>query len=92
MVGTAEHGGGLVRIGVLEERAPHHWHEIRRLANIEDRVARALAQVARRDGADPRQWRGTFEPVSRTDWVVVEAFRDGTWIPVDLVEDEAGGT
>jgi hypothetical protein len=88
MKGTAKHGGGLIRIGVAPERAPHTWNEMRRVARIDRRMARALMHVARRDGADPQQWRGSLEPVSRADWVAVEVFVSGAWVPVNLADAE----
>lgn len=87
MNGTSEHGGGLIRIGVIPERAPHTWRELRQLAGVRDDIARGLVRDARRDGADPREWRGTLDPVRRSDWCTVETFVDAAWVTVDLEGD-----
>ncbi len=91
MKGTAQHGGGLIRVGVILARAPYTWGELKQLAGMQQDIAGALVRVARKDGADPREWRGTFDPVRRSDWHAVETFIDGAWMPVDLEDDDAGG-
>jgi hypothetical protein len=87
MQGTMEHGRGLIRIGVRQERAPHTWRELKRLAGMGEDIAGGLVRMARRDGADPRDWRGTFDPVQRADWSTVETFVDGSWVEVELEDD-----
>jgi CheY-like chemotaxis protein len=76
---TAETWGGLYRIGVLAETAPHNWENLVFLSNIPPAEARALKKVADQDGADPAEWFGTFDPVDSAKWVSVEKLVDGVW-------------
>lgn len=89
MEGTMKCGRGLIRIGVRPERAPHAWRELKRLAGMREDMARGLVRVARKDGADPGDWRGTFDPVPRVDWSAIETFIDGSWVRVELEDEPA---
>jgi hypothetical protein len=74
-------GGGLVRIGVAPETAPHDWQAYRRLSGVDPRVASGLAKAARAQGADPRQWYVSFEAVPASQWIAVEIWEAGGWSP-----------
>jgi hypothetical protein len=81
---TAELDGGLVRIGVAPETAPHDWKALRELSGMTSKVAERLYRAAIDQGGRPGEWRGTFAPVPREKWVAVEVFHEGAWVPVDL--------
>jgi hypothetical protein len=80
---TARYGGGLVRIGVAPESAPHDWQAYRRLSGVDPGVARGLAKAAKKQRADPRQWYVSFEPVPAAVWLAVEVWGNGQWTPAD---------
>jgi len=84
---THELGRGLVRIGVSEETAPHRWPALKRLGRISSKTAARLVRAAYRDGADPMQWRGTFDPVPRSLWVAVEVLENDEWVPVPVASN-----
>jgi hypothetical protein len=46
-------------------------------------VANGLLRAARKEYAQPREWRGTFEPVPRALWRAIEVWEAGTWIPLE---------
>ncbi|MBE2254345.1 MAG: hypothetical protein IAE78_32760 [Myxococcus sp.] len=79
-------GGGLVRIAVALETAPHTWVRFRHLSGINPSHAKALALVAKSDGANPNDWRATFDAVPSALWTTIEKFDRGTWVRFSLFE------
>ena len=71
---TAAYGGGLARIGVAAETAPHDWPAYRRRSGVAPGVASCLAKAAKAQGADPRQWSVRLEAVPAALWVAVEVW------------------
>src|SRR5262249_4007540 len=67
-------GGGLARIGVLPETAPHDWKAFKALSGIKAAKARAMYSAAIGAGARPGEWFASFEPVPRSQWVAVEVW------------------
>ena len=78
--GMLSRGVRPVRIGVSREIAPYDWPALRRLSGMESRMANGLVRVARELGADPRDWRGTFEPVPMEVWGDIQVYDGGAWI------------
>ncbi len=72
--------GGLFRIGVAPETAPYTWEVIKVRARIKPKVAKVLAEIAREKGANPKDWRGTLEPVPREKWIAVESWNGSEWV------------
>jgi hypothetical protein len=79
---------GRARIAVDDATAPYDWYYLKRAAGIKTKTAQGLETAAIRDGASPKDWRGTFDSVPREKWVSVEVFRNGAWVPF---EDGSGG-
>jgi len=87
---TTTHGEGLYRIEVMPEAVPYGWDEYKRLSNIDERMAKGLARVAREQGSNYRDWRVSFKPVAADQWLRIE-FEVGhsdewTEISMDLVK------
>jgi hypothetical protein len=82
--GTAQHGGGLVRIGVNPRTAPLDWRTLKDLSGMSSKMAQALYRAAIKQRAKPGNWRGTFDPVPRSEWSSVDVFDDGVWVTVPL--------
>jgi len=80
--GTAKYGGGLVRIGVAPYTAPYNWGALKQLSPIPPRLAKSLRRTAERDGADPKDWWGTFDPVPRSQWISIQRHVDGQWVDI----------
>lgn len=78
-------GGGLVRIGVHPETAPHDWHALKELSRMSSKMAQGLYKSAIRKGSRPGEWRGTFEPVPREKWTAVEVYQNNEWVPVPFL-------
>lgn len=79
---THELCGGWARIGVLPEVAPLSWEELKEQSGIKPQDARRLVDLARRRGANPKNWFGTFQRVPRTRWSRVQVYRNGHWVDV----------
>ena len=71
----------LGRIGVSPVTAPYLWSTLKRLSRMNDRMSRGLVAAALAKGADPMEWRGTFESVPREKWVAVEVWQDSRFVP-----------
>jgi hypothetical protein len=68
---TERQYGGLARIGVHRDVAPHDWRAYKRLSGIRGRAASALYNIAIARGARPGQWRVSFDPVPREKWQTI---------------------
>jgi hypothetical protein len=79
---TRKLGGGLFRIGVSGETAPHDWLALKLLSGMKSGMARRMGTVALRHNARPEEWFGTFEAVSVEKWAAVEVYQDGQWCPI----------
>jgi len=79
--GVARVGGGLARIEVDPQAAPHGWADYRRMSRQPNDVLRKLAQFAAKYGSDLRQWRVSFEPIGQELWRVVEIDEGEGWQP-----------
>jgi hypothetical protein len=77
---TAKLGGGLVRIGVANETAPHDWHAIKELSRMSSRMSRGLYAAAVACGARPGDWWGSLEPVPRSKWIAIQIYDEGAWV------------
>jgi hypothetical protein len=80
MARVAQLGGGLVRIGVELEAAPHDWRAFRELSGIDPTMARGLAIEAKSQGADPYLWRVSFDPVTAAAWVALQRWDGAAWV------------
>lgn len=83
MDGLFKHGILLIRIGVDSATAPYTWSEMKESSGMPPQIARGLASVGRRQGANPSRWRGTFEAVSSDKWKAVEFFTGLDWVPLE---------
>lgn len=93
MEGTRRRAGGLVRIGVSTETAPHNWQALKRLSGMKSRMAKGLEATGSKLNSRPSEWFGTFETVPRQKWAAVEVYQDGQWVPTpferDVIETQA---
>ena len=73
-------GGGLARIGVAPEEAPHDWKAFKRLSGISSSVAKELYNAAIQAGSRPAQWFASFDAVPRSKWLAVEVLDGTDWV------------
>jgi hypothetical protein len=75
--------GGLIRIGVDVTAAPLTWDDYRTRAEASPDALEGLKIGARERGADPSEWRASFDPAPRAAWLTVERWdRDERqWTP-----------
>lgn len=69
--------GGIARIGVAPETAPHTWGDFARASGIPLQLATLRVEMDRAIGSDPADWRVSFAPVPSAKWLAVE-WRPGT--------------
>ena len=80
--GTAKIGGGLARIEIDPEAAPYNWKYFKKKSGCKNRILKGLEKVALQDGANPKEWRVSFEPVTKDKWKNIEIydFEQEKWI------------
>jgi hypothetical protein len=88
---TERNGGGLVRIAVRPDSVPLGWADFRQLSGISGESAERLEEVARQAGSDPAEWRVSFDPVPRSEWVDVEVWTEAGWVSAMPHGDEGDG-
>lgn len=74
---TFEVGRGLVRFGIDETRVPFGWAYHVRTSGIRRKGARQLERAGRACGANPSDWRVSYEPIPVGE-CVVEVFNAAT--------------
>jgi hypothetical protein len=78
-----EVGGGLYRIGVAREAAPHNWDDFVRTSGIAAQIAADLKRAAKEKGASHKDWFASFDPVDSLQWLAVEVWENHQWISVE---------
>lgn len=73
-------GGGLARIGVTLDVAPHDWKGYKKLSHVSPRRAKAMYGRAVALGSRPASWHVAFEQVPRAQWLAVETWDNGQWV------------
>ena len=64
--------GGLARIEVAPEIAPYNWEQYKKKSNIPMEKAQEIEAHAAKYNADPGEWRVSFEPVSKDNFLSIE--------------------
>ena len=73
-------GGGLARIGVAAEVAPHDWNAYKVLSGIAPKLAKQMYAAAIKIRSRPGQWFVTFDPVAQSQWLAVEVLEGDAWV------------
>jgi hypothetical protein len=73
--------GGLFRIGVAPQTAPHDWNAFRKMSGILPKYASGLRNIAYGCGARISDWFVSFDPVPRSKWLCLERWENGVWCP-----------
>ena len=79
---TAHHAGGLVRIGVAQESAPHPYASLIAIARATRGTVKRLSIVAEREGSNVDLWYFSTRPVDYREWLCVDRFAGGVWVPM----------
>src|SRR5262245_32626660 len=83
---THHFGGGLARVGVRPETAPHDWNAFKELSGVPARLAKGMHLAGIGAGADPGEWFASFEAVPREKWVAVERWDGKRWMALEDVQ------
>lgn len=81
---TCQVSGGLIRIGVTRDAAPHNWNAYKRLSGVSERTAAGMKRTGYAAGARISEWYVSFEPVPREKWVAVEVWNGMCWEPCSV--------
>lgn len=73
-------GGGLARIGVPAEAAPHDWKSYKHLSGISAKTAKEVYNAAVQAGSRPGQWFASFQGVPRSQWLAIEVLEGTDWV------------
>ncbi len=73
-------GGGLARIGVAPEMAPHDWKAFKQLSGVSPKTAKELYNAAVQAGSRPVQWFAAFQSVARDKWLAIEVLEGNDWV------------
>lgn len=73
-------GGGLVRIGVERRHLPYGWDGYPRTSGVLTAMAEGLYWSALAVGANPRDWRISYNPVPIEQWCEVQVLVEGRWV------------
>jgi len=90
MWSTAQFGAGLARIEVDPTAAPYTWADYKRTSGESAEGIKRLSLAARDQGADPKFWRISFQPIPASLWVAVEIFNEGAWTIYRSGGDDGG--
>jgi len=86
---TRLHGRGLARIEVFPEAAPYTWADYRQKSKSGKKYLDVLESTAIEDGAKPEEWRVSYKPVFKNQWLAIEVWdsKTNTWIDaMDMYE------
>jgi hypothetical protein len=78
----------MYRFGVGLETAPLYWPRLCKQSCISQDWARELVQRAKAWGANPRDWRGSFEPVPKSKWLAVQTYNFDAGVWRDMLTEE----
>jgi hypothetical protein len=83
MTETYEKCGGLTRIGVDPDLVRlHDFGEFVQMSGIPSLHADWLRREGRRQGANPKKWRVSFDPIPRDLWAAVDVWDGRKWVRV----------
>jgi hypothetical protein len=86
---TETKGNGLFRFQVRPEAAPYSWDEFKRLSGASRQTIRQMERRARDLLALPQDWRVSFDPVPRDQWIALDVWRRERWVPfVEAIRNE----
>ena len=85
---TERLGYGLARIEVRPEAAPIDWTTFKATSGIDPRIASGLARTGKRLGSRPTDWFVSYEPIALEDWLSIEVWRSGKWVPFEFGIDK----
>ncbi len=77
---------GCARIEV-ESKGLIPWKQIKKLANMNPKIAQQMEYVGAELGAKQNDWYGSFSPIDINRWIRAEIYKDGRWVEYDVFEE-----
>lgn len=72
--------GQVVRVGFHRETARHDWAAIRHIGGMPLKTAEQYEELARKLGANPQEWRASFNPLPLKERTALHQRGDHGWI------------
>lgn len=79
VMGTFEALGGFYRFGI-DAAGLIPWRDLPALSGMPDRIAAGLRRIAKEQGAEPREWYGSLEPVPVARCKIQRMTPSGAWV------------
>ena len=73
--------GGLARIEIRPEAAPHGWASYKKCGGVSPEAVKYLAEFGKMVGSNPYDWWVSFQSVQENDWLAVEVWNGWEWVP-----------
>tara|TARA_B100001964_G_scaffold113158_1_gene126239 strand:- start:204 stop:719 length:516 start_codon:yes stop_codon:yes gene_type:complete len=90
---TCELCNGVFRVGIhSSSKTLIQWPKIGKLAGMSKKIIRTLDKVAYKQGSNPTNWLGQFEPLLMKDWLCIEVLQDlktMEWVKVGVDENNS---
>ncbi len=64
--------GGLARIEVTPEIATYDWEQYKKKSKISEKRSLEIEEYAAKHNANPKEWRASFEPVHKDNFMNIE--------------------
>ena len=64
------------------------WKQIKKIANMDPKIAQRMEYVGLTLGASKNDWFGSLSPIDINRWIKAEVYKDGKWIEYDVFEEE----
>lgn len=77
---------GCARIEV-EPKGLIAWKQIKKIANMNLKIAQKMEFVGKELGANPTDWYGSFSPIGINRWIRAEVYKNGEWEEYDVFEE-----
>lgn len=77
---------GCARIEV-ESKGLIPWKQIKKLANMDLKIAQQMEFVGKELVANQNDWFGSLSPIDINRWIRAEVYKDGEWVEYDVFDE-----
>lgn len=77
---------GCARIEV-ESKGLIPWKQIKKIANMNPKIANQMEYVGAELGAYQNDWYGSLSPIDINRWIRAEVYKDGEWVEYDVFDE-----
>jgi hypothetical protein len=77
---------GCARIEVKPSFGFINWGKIKHVAKMNLTIAKSMEEIGIQQGASPKEWFGSFKPITSDYWIKAEVYKNGEWIEYKIFE------